>query len=123
MVDGELECGRSGALVIEGQCDFVPKFVFLDFGFRGFLPEGVMSFGRVGGYGIGVGSAGRSDTPAFAEGFYSPIQVIFLFPFLENESSHAVLLVSRRLDPIQPIGRITVSGLGGDVASGMNTTV
>ena len=76
-----------------------------------------MSFGRVGGYGIGVGGAGRSVTPAFAEGFDSPIQVIFLFPFLENESSRAVLLVSCRLDPIQPIGWITVSGLGGDVAS------
>ena len=75
-----------------------------------------MGFGRVGGYGIGVGGAGGGVTPAFAEGFYGPIQVIFSFPFLEDESARAVLLVSRRLDPIQPIGRITVSGLGSDVS-------
>ena len=76
-----------------------------------------MSFGRVGGYGIGVGGTGRSVTPVFAEGFYSPIQVVFSFPFLENKSVCAILLVSHRLDPIQPIGWITVSGLRGDVAS------
>ena len=38
VVDGKLECGRSGTSVIKGQCDFVPKLVFLYFGFRGFLP-------------------------------------------------------------------------------------
>ena len=38
VVDGKLECGQSGAMMIEGQCDFAPKFVFLYFGFRGFLP-------------------------------------------------------------------------------------
>ena len=51
------------------------------------------------------------------ESLYSPIQVVFSFPFLEYESAHTVLLVSRRLDPIQPVGWITVSSLGGDVAS------
>ena len=76
-----------------------------------------MGFGRVGGYGIGIGSAGGGVTPAFAENFYGPIQVVFSFPFLEYESACTVLLVSHRLDPIQPIGRITVSSLGGNVAS------
>ena len=70
-----------------------------------------MGFGRVCGDGVGVGGAGGSITPAFAEDFDCPVQIIFSFPFLENESARAVLLVSRRLDPIQPIGRITVSGL------------
>ena len=76
-----------------------------------------MGFGRVGSDGIGVGGAGGGITPALAECFYGPIQIIFSFPFLENESARAVLLVSCRLDPVQPVGRITVSGLGGDVAS------
>ena len=76
-----------------------------------------MGFGRVGGDGVGIGGAGRGIAPAFAESFYGPIQVVFSFPFLENESARAVVLVSRRLDPIQPVGRITISGLGGDVTS------
>ena len=76
-----------------------------------------MGFGRVCGYGIGIGGAGGGVAPAFAEGLYRPIQVVFPFPFLENESARTIFLVSRRLDPIQPIGQITVSGLGGDVAS------
>ena len=76
-----------------------------------------MGFGGVGGYGIGIGSTGGGVTPAFTKGFYGPIQIVFSFPFLENKSAHAILLVSRRLDPVQPIGRITVSGLGGDVTS------
>ena len=76
-----------------------------------------MGFGRVGGDGIGVGSAGRGVAPALTESFYGPIQVVFSFPFLENKSARAVLLVSRRLDPVQPVGWITVSGLGGNVTS------
>ena len=70
-----------------------------------------MRFGRVGGYGIGVGGTGGGVAPALAKGLYGPIQVIFSFPFLENKSAHAVILVSHRLDPIQPIGRITISSL------------
>ena len=76
-----------------------------------------MCFRRVGGDGIGVGSAGGGVAPVIVESFYGPIQVIFSFPFLEHESARAVLLVSRRLDPIQPVGRITVSSLGGDITS------
>ena len=76
-----------------------------------------MCFGRVGDNGIGVGGAGGGITPACSECFDGPIQIVFSFPFLENESARTVLLVSHRLDPIQPIGWITVSGLRGDVAS------
>ena len=76
-----------------------------------------MCFRRVGGDGVGIGGAGRGVTPALAEDFNSPIQVIFSFPFLKNKPARAVLLVSRRLDPVQPIGWISVSGLGGEVAS------
>ena len=53
-----------------------------------------MGFGRVGGYGIGIGSAGGGVTPVFAESFYGPIQVVFSFPFLEYESARMVLFVA-----------------------------
>ena len=76
-----------------------------------------MGFGRMCGYGIGVCGAGGGVTPTLVEDFDGPIQIVFSFPFLENKSARVVLLVSRRLDPIQPIRWITVSGLGGNVAS------
>ena len=38
VIDCELECSRGGMAMIEGQCNFAPKFVFLHFGFGGFLP-------------------------------------------------------------------------------------
>ena len=76
-----------------------------------------MGFGRVGGYGIGIGGTGRGVAPALAKGLYGPIQVVFSFPFLENKSARVILLVSHRLDPVQPIRQITVSGLRGDVTS------
>ena len=53
-----------------------------------------MCFGRVCGYGVGVCGTGGSVAPTLAEGFYSPIQIVFSLPFLENESARAVLLVS-----------------------------
>lgn len=43
-----------------------------------------MSFGRVGSDGVGVCGAGWSVAPSFSKGFYTPVQVIFAFPFLEQ---------------------------------------
>ena len=74
-------------------------------------------FGRVGSDGVGVGSVWVDPEPTLIEGLKGTIQVVFALPVGEGNSSRTVLLKSRRLDPIQPIGRITVSGLGSDIAS------
>lgn len=76
-----------------------------------------MIFGRVGSDGICIDGARGDIAPSLVEGLQTPIQVVFAFPFLEYKPSHTILLVSCRLDPVQPIGGITISGLGGDVAS------
>ena len=55
--------------------------------------------------------------PALVEGLKGAIQIIIALPISEGKPSCTVLLKSRRLDPVQPIGRITVSGLGSDIAS------
>ena len=74
-------------------------------------------FGRVGSDGVGMSSVWVDPEPTLIEGLKGTIQVVIAFPVGEGNSSRAILLKSRRLDPIQPIGRISVSGLGSDVAS------
>ena len=74
-------------------------------------------FGRVGGYGIGMSGVWIDPEPTLIEGLEGMVQVVVALPVGEGKSSHLILLKSCRLDPVQPIGRISISGLGSDIAS------
>ena len=71
----------------------------------------------MGGYGIGMSGVWMDPEPTLIEGLEGAVQVIVALPVCEGNSSCTILLKSRRLDPVQPIGRISVSGLGSDIAS------
>ena len=71
----------------------------------------------MGGDGVRMRGVWMDPEPSLIEGLKGTIQVVVTLPVSEGYSSCAILLKSCRLDPVQPIGWISVSGLGSDITS------